>query len=96
MVKIDGTNAVAVEGWAVAGACPPNARCVAPGALQLDVAPVAQGTVTGFPRDTFWPQSAMAFLITAVVLTLVSARLVMPSRRGSRLPRILRPPKATP
>ena len=96
MVKVEAANAVAVAGWAAGGACPPNARCVAPGGSQLDVAPVAQGTVTGFPRDTFWPQSAMAFLVTAVVLTLVSARLVMPSRRGSRLPRIRRRPKATP
>lgn len=40
----------------------------------------------GFPRDTFWPQSALAFLVLGVVLTLLSAQLVAPTRR-MRLPR---------
>jgi ABC-type transport system involved in multi-copper enzyme maturation permease subunit len=88
-------NGVAIAGWAADVDCPPNARCVAPDAQLLDVAPVDQ-TVTGFPRDTFWPQSAIAFLLMAVVLTLVSARLVMPSRRGFRLTRPRRTPKPTP
>jgi ABC-type transport system involved in multi-copper enzyme maturation permease subunit len=95
MVMIEGANAGADAGWIADGACPPNARCVAPGRALLDVAPT-QVTVTGFPRDTFWPQSALAFLVTAVVLTLLSARLVMPSRRGTRLPRIRRAPKVSP
>jgi ABC-type transport system involved in multi-copper enzyme maturation permease subunit len=76
------------------GVCPPNARCMAPN-VALDVAPV-QETLTGFPRDTFWPQSAMAFLVVSLVLTLLSARLVMPSRRGARLPGLRRGQKAAP
>jgi len=84
-----------VKGLVVDGACPPNARCLGPGQPVFDVAPVQQ-TLTGFPRDTFWPQSATAFLVLAVVLTLLSARLVMPSRRGSRWPRLRRAPKAAP
>jgi ABC-type transport system involved in multi-copper enzyme maturation permease subunit len=69
------------------GDCPPNGRCVAPN-IAFDVAP-AQETVTGFPRDTFWPMSALTFLVVSVVLTLLSARLVMPGR-GRRLPRLRR------
>jgi ABC-type transport system involved in multi-copper enzyme maturation permease subunit len=61
------------------GACPPNARCA------FDVVGIApEPTVSGFPRDTFWPQAAVSFLILAVVLTLLSARLVTPARRGRR------------
>jgi len=61
--------------------CPPNAPCVAPG----------EGTQAavvsfGFPRDTFWPKSAMAFVFLGLALTLVSAQLVSPTRR-LRLPR---------
>ena len=77
------------------GACPPNARCVNAGLPALDVGPVSQ-TLTGFPRDTFWPQSALAFLLLSVILTLISARLVMPSRGGSRLLRLRRRKRATP
>jgi ABC-type transport system involved in multi-copper enzyme maturation permease subunit len=62
--------------------CPPNARCVAPpsGDTQADVISF------GFPRDTFWPKSAAAFLILGLTLTLVSAQLVSPTRR-LRIPR---------
>lgn len=35
----------------------------------------------GFPRDTFWPKSAAAFLVLGVVLTLLAAQLVSPTRR---------------
>jgi hypothetical protein len=41
----------------------------------------------GYPRDTFWPSSTIAFLIVGVVLTLLSAQLVAPTRRF-RLPRM--------
>ncbi len=92
---VNAATGVVIAGFAADGACPPNARCVGPGDQLLDVAPVDQ-TVTGFPRDTFWPQSAMAFILTAVVLTLLSARLVMPSRRGSRLSRPRRTPTPAP
>lgn len=35
----------------------------------------------GFPRDTFWPRNAVAFLVLGVVLTLLSTQLVAPTRR---------------
>jgi ABC-type transport system involved in multi-copper enzyme maturation permease subunit len=61
--------------------CPPNARCAKP---PVDV---QQEIVSfGFPRDTFWPKSATAFLVLGIALTLVSAQLVSPTRR-LRLPR---------
>ncbi len=40
----------------------------------------------GFPRDTFWPKSAAAFVVVGAVLTIISAQLVSPTRR-LRLPR---------
>ncbi len=51
---------------------------------------VAGGSATasfGFPRDTFWPRNAAAFLILGVVLTLLSTQLVAPTRRLHLLPR---------
>ncbi len=93
-LQVGAANAVAIAGFVPDGACPPNARCVIAGKPAFDVGP--SQTLTGFPRDTFWPQSAAAFLILAVVLTLVSSRLVMPSRRGSRRPRWRRTPKPAP
>jgi len=75
--------------------CPPNARCVAPDFAADGVVvgpPIAgdgaqQDVVSfGFPRDTFWPKSSIAFLLLGVALTLVSAQLVSPTRR-LRLPR---------
>jgi hypothetical protein len=76
--------------------CPPGALCVAP----ANVAPGQPGTggggtttndqVTfGFPRDTFWPKSAAAFVVLGIVLTLISAQLVSPTRR-LHLPRFRR------
>jgi len=47
-----------------------------------DVAPQQQALPSfGFPRDTFWPQSAIAFVVVGIVLTLLSAQLVAPTRR---------------
>ncbi len=82
-------------------ACPPNADCVLPGgggvvgvAIGVPGDPGA-GTGTneqitfGFPRDTFWPKSAAAFVVLGIVLTLLSAQLVSPSRR-LHLPRLRR------
>ena len=65
----------------VAEPCPANARCVAPGSE------ATQATTFGFPRDTFWPKSGLAFVALGVVLTFLSAQLVAPSRR-LRLPRL--------
>jgi hypothetical protein len=76
--------------------CPPNARCAFP----VDCAfPDANGNCGagigtgtsqalsfGFPRDTFWPKSAAAFVVLGLVLTLLAAQLVSPTRR-LRLPR---------
>jgi ABC-type transport system involved in multi-copper enzyme maturation permease subunit len=35
----------------------------------------------GFPRDTFWPKSATTFVLLGIILTLLSAQLVSPTRR---------------
>ena len=43
--------------------------------------PAAQAATSGFPRDTFWPRSALAFVVTGVILTLLSTQLVSPTRR---------------
>jgi ABC-type transport system involved in multi-copper enzyme maturation permease subunit len=56
--------------------CAPNAKCV--------VNPPAQAATSlslGFPRDTFWPKSAAAFGILGLLLTLLAAQLVAPTRR---------------
>lgn len=63
--------------------CPPGARCLGAPAVAFDVAPTP-GTITGFPRDAFWPQVAASFLVVGLILTLVSARLVVPDRLGRR------------
>jgi ABC-type transport system involved in multi-copper enzyme maturation permease subunit len=55
--------------------CPPNARCAEPGTT------TTQQISFGFPRDTFWPKSALAFVLLGIVLTLASAQLVSPTRR---------------
>jgi hypothetical protein len=70
-----GAGADGVVAMGAAIACPPNARCVDPG-IQAQ-----QQVSFGFPRDTFWPKSAAAFTILGIVLTLVSAQLVSPTRR---------------
>lgn len=60
--------------------CPPGARCAQP------IPPTTnQPTSFGFPRDTFWPKSAAAFVGLGVLLTLLAAQLVAPTRR-LRLP----------
>ncbi|MFN8620177.1 MAG: ABC transporter permease subunit [Chloroflexota bacterium] len=43
----------------------------------------APGTLPqfGFPRDTFWPRTALAFVVAGIVLTILSAQLVAPTRR---------------
>ena len=54
--------------------CPPNARCVDPSTTSQQIS-------FGFPRDTFWPKSALAFVVLGILLTLASAQLVSPTRR---------------
>lgn len=51
------------------------------------IAPIEPVVAAGFPRDTFWPKSAAAFVIVGLVLTLLSAQLVSPTRR-LRVPRL--------
>jgi ABC-type transport system involved in multi-copper enzyme maturation permease subunit len=40
-----------------------------------------QAVSFAFPRDTFWPKSAAAFVGLGVILTLLAAQLVSPTRR---------------
>ena len=63
--------------------CAPNGVCVAPGGAGGVAMPEQDPQVQsfGFPRDTFWPRSALAFVVVGVVLTLISAQLVAPTRR---------------
>ena len=67
------------EGTNVGGAagCPANARCAA--ALADVTAPDQQ--IFGVQRDTFWPKSVVAWLVIAVIFTLLSVQLVTPTRR---------------
>ena len=70
-------------------ACPPNAKCV----MAVDANPVnaADSSLSlGFPRDTFWPKSTIAFLALGLVLTFASAQLVAPTRRWRLRGRSLR------
>lgn len=72
--------AIAVDGQAWA----PDGRrlVVEPPPLPGDVpAPSVVAASFGFPRDTFWPRNAAAFVVLGVVLTLLSTQLVAPSRR---------------
>ena len=57
----------------------------------------SQALAFGFPRDTFWPKSAAAFVGLGILLTLLSAQLVSPTRR-LHLPRLRRrqPTEQTP
>ena len=60
-------------------------------------ADASQALGFGFPRDTFWPKSAAAFVGLGVILTLLAAQLVSPTRRlRISRPRFRRPqpPKA--
>jgi ABC-type transport system involved in multi-copper enzyme maturation permease subunit len=53
----------------------------------FEILPAAATTTSlGFPRDVFWPRSVAAFLVVGIVLTMLSAQLVAPTRR-LRLPR---------
>jgi hypothetical protein len=56
---------------------------------------LAQQVSLGFPRDTFWPKSAAAFVGLGVILTLLAAQLVSPTRR-LRLPGLRRRPRQQP
>ena len=53
---------------------------VAPG-REAPILQQQQLTSLGFPRDTFWPKSAAAFVIVGLLLTVASAQLVSPTRR---------------
>ena len=72
----------------------PDINNVAPGAAgvppEANGEGVGQQVSFGFPRDSFWPKSAAAFVGLGVLLTLLSAQLVAPSRR-LRIPRLSRP-----
>jgi ABC-type transport system involved in multi-copper enzyme maturation permease subunit len=64
---------------------------VGEGGVVFDDVPVAAASTLslGFPRDTFWPRSAMAFVAVGVVLVLASTQLISPARR-LRLTRVRR------
>jgi ABC-type transport system involved in multi-copper enzyme maturation permease subunit len=47
------------------------------------VQPATTSTSFGFPRDTFWPKSALAFTVVGLLATLLAAQLVAPTRRLS-------------
>jgi ABC-type transport system involved in multi-copper enzyme maturation permease subunit len=75
-VAIDPSGPVLVSA-ADAPPCPPGADCAA-----APTEPVTPASASfGFPRDTFWPQSAAAFVVLGVVLMLLSSQLVSPTRR---------------
>jgi len=61
-----------------------NGNCIGAGGTDA-----SQALSFGFPRDTFWPKSAIAFVVLGAVLTLLAAQLVSPTRR-LRLPRFKR------
>jgi hypothetical protein len=80
----------------VAAAAPPR-ECAEKGCggiafedVLVEPLPVPQ--TVGFPRDTFWPRSAAAFVGVGALLTLLSAQLVSPTRRF-RMPRPSRRPR---
>jgi hypothetical protein len=53
--------------------------------------PVTDVVPFGVVRDTFWPKSAVSWLVLAIALTLASVQLVTPTRRWRpRLPGFLR------
>ncbi|MDP8905359.1 MAG: ABC transporter permease subunit, partial [Chloroflexota bacterium] len=62
--------------------CPPGVECrmVVDDPRPAGVAPTSN-TTFGFPRDVFWPKSALAFFAVGMVLTLLSSQLVSPTRR---------------
>ncbi|HUG47959.1 MAG TPA: ABC transporter permease [Candidatus Limnocylindria bacterium] len=65
----------------------------------FDVMPPQPQQLTGslgFPRDTFWPKSAAAFVGVGLLLTLLATQLVAPTRRLRLLgPRAARPVQET-
>jgi ABC-type transport system involved in multi-copper enzyme maturation permease subunit len=68
---------------------------VADSEVAADEPVTAPGTLSlGFPRDTFWPRSSLAFVVLGVVLVLASTQLIAPSRR-LRLPRLRRRGRTT-
>jgi hypothetical protein len=73
LVPFGAVNQVVVkQGVAIAIAAP----------LPVDDRSVPQAPSTfGFPRDTFWPRNAVAFVALGVILTLLSTQLVAPTRR---------------
>jgi ABC-type transport system involved in multi-copper enzyme maturation permease subunit len=86
------------RGFGVAVDCPNGGDCAKPLVTAAPVADVAPGslpppTITGIQRDIFWPQSALAFLGTALLLTLLAAQLVTPTRQRAGLPRWLHRPR---
>jgi len=62
------------------------------GVARIPEAPIAADVVPfGVVRDTFWPKSAVSWLVLSVILILASVQLVTPTRRWRpRLPGILR------
>jgi hypothetical protein len=80
-VIVDDSGSGVVIAPNIALDCPPNVRCGRPPAEDAN-----QALSFGFPRDTFWPKSALAFVVLGFVLTLLAAQLVSPTRR-LRLPR---------
>lgn len=71
-----------VDGDGVAWAVAEPAQPLVIGDVFDDVANEQTATTSfGFPRDTFWPRNAVAFLVLGIVLTLLSTQLVAPSRR---------------
>jgi hypothetical protein len=70
-IKVDGAAPSLVNAGGVAIDCPPNARCAVPGVAAIfDPQPI-----TGH----FWPPFLWTFLGMAVLLTLASMRLVVPT-----------------
>jgi hypothetical protein len=56
-----------------------------------DVAPIADPFSGSSTRDTFWPQAALAWLVTSAIFVLLSVQLVSPTRRWRPPRRRLRP-----
>jgi ABC-type transport system involved in multi-copper enzyme maturation permease subunit len=83
------------RGRAGAVECQPNGGCFQvndgfiaedqeAGDLAVGAAVVEEELGLGFPRDTFWPRTAGAFMALGVALTLLSTQLIAPSRRLRR------------
>jgi ABC-type transport system involved in multi-copper enzyme maturation permease subunit len=70
--------------------CPVGVKCDDILVANAPDVPLTQQTITGLPRDIFWPQSTLAFLGSAMLLTLLAAQLVKPTRWRLRLPALLR------